>query len=119
MEASRSAIDVIRRVHFAYNLQQLPTLDYAAVSNCSVQLLGMCNDPVLMAMVCKSAGPIASDVFIAGMGAAFASLRLREALLDTTCRSSVLWNVLKNLLDSSGVAEAIKTERSGFSIKPH
>jgi len=73
MKASRSALDAIRRVHFARKLQQLPTLDYASVSNCSVQLLGMCDNPVLMAFVCKFAGPVASDGFIAGMGAAFES----------------------------------------------
>jgi hypothetical protein len=118
MEASRFALDAMHRVHFEHHLQQLPTLDYASASSCSVRLLDICDNPVLMSFVCKSAGAVASDGFLAAMGAAFESLRLREALLDSAYRSSVLRRVLKTVLDSSGVAEAIKAERSGFSTKP-
>jgi hypothetical protein len=118
MEASFFALDAIRRVHFAHNLQQLPTIQFASASICNVTLLELCDNPALILFVCKSSGPVGSDVFSHSMGLAFESLRLRETLLDTRYRSSVLRQVLKNILESGGVAEALKAEKSGFSTKP-
>jgi hypothetical protein len=54
---------------------------------------------------------------VSAIAAGLESLRLRESLLDASYRSAVLSRTLKTLLDSSGVAEAIKAEKSGFSTK--
>ncbi len=118
MEALHFALGAIRRVHVEHNLQQLPTLQHASVSSCNVRMLELCDNPALMVFVCKSFGSLGSNGFSDSFGAAFECLRLREVLIDSSYRSSVLRNVLKQILDSSGVAEAIKAEKSGFSTKP-
>jgi hypothetical protein len=118
MEASQFALDAIRRVHAAHDLQQLPTIQHASMVTCSVKLLELCENPALISFVCKSTGHRESDGFISGLRAAFECLRLRESLLDASYRSSVLRCVYKNLLDASGVAECVKAEKVSFTTKP-
>jgi hypothetical protein len=117
MEASRFALDSIRKVHVAHNLQQLPTLNHASVSSCSVLVLELCDNPALVTFICKTAGSTAS-FSKQKMGAAFESLRLRENLLDAAYRTSVLRDALAHLLHSCGISDVIKAEKSSFSVKP-